>query len=91
MNSTSESSSKNKGKNSSDTTVEDIDEEEQRFLQKFVFLKGFNKNKGSGMQDEESSLENRLKTISRPKSFDVKKSFTEDVGYLQLFIYFCQN
>ena len=56
-----------------------IDEEEQKFLQEFVFLKGYDKN-GSGAQDEESSLENRLKTISRPKSFDVKKSFTEDVG-----------
>jgi len=54
-----------------------IGEEEQKFLQEFVFLKGYVGN-GNGEQDEESSLKNRLKTISRPKSFDVKKSFTDD-------------
>ena len=75
----SEATSSNKKEDVEKIESDVIDEEEQKFLQEFVFLKGYDGN-GSGAQDEESSLENRLKTISRPKSFDVKKSFTEDVG-----------
>ena len=75
VNSIKTSFSKKKDEDASD----DINEEEQKFLKEFVFLKGHNSNSGNG---DQSSLESQLKTISRRKSFDVKKSFTEDVSFL---------
>ena len=82
INSEEATASKNKKENAEKFESDVIGEEEQKFLQEFIFLKGYD-GIGNGAQDEESSLKNRLKTISRPKSFDVKKSFTDDVSIFQ--------
>ena len=63
--------------------IEDENEEEE-FLQQFGFLSQRKSPDvdNEGEEKEENTLSDRLRKIERPKSFDVKKSFTDDVCVL---------
>jgi len=66
-----------------DQSIENDDEEEakqQEFLRQFGFstLRRSPDVENEGDENEEDPLSDRLKKIERPKSFDVKKSFTDD-------------